>query len=687
MLNERKLTERELDKRTEAIQGLLSNKRTLVKKYGKDAEKVMYGIATKQAKNKVEDMNKNKIKELIQTALQKEETTSNYPDFDLDKNIKYQDTSISSGMWRYTGKEQGGKGVYRNLSNDQFLGFSSDDFAFFKKHLGSHFDMSESLEEANIGLADLEEVGYTDGDKAVAMHFNQDVVGINSDVDYKSYRKGFIQGVIDNTQGFSLDERVDKIDEILDLEEVKTDQYGNHQEPQFKRGDKVTYLGSPGEITGTNKEATGNITYNVAYDKGFGRTKATNVANKDNEIKLAENSIDERITYDDVLDLRSDKKDLEDRISQLYRDMEQEAEPEGGPIADRYGDELEKLETKLYRVSKQISDYDMNESTLKERVVYDNETQILKAKIAADDFMRMYRSEFRRVFTNFGKEAEAEFKKIVKTKFNGMNESVINEDSFENEIERLKDIMYVDDESPRQTIIHPLSKPGARRPDKSYIVIRGNNVEAIQGYGSGPIEDFAQQYQFPDYKDSSYDMGMEIASGKASLLSSNVLKDAIKAIEDARDVEAKRQSDYYKDRGPVSGVGNMDEMIKSIVKEKLTKSSSVEDHIDDFKDSDAKQFKGKSDDKKVQMAVASFLSKKNVNEAPAFQWRKANSPAGDTLKDLVPKKVGTSTVQENMVADKDIEKEIKKLEDENPKGFEKEIKKLKVRQAALKLSK
>ena len=643
MLNERKLTERELDKRAEAIQGLLSNKRTLVKKYGKDAEKVMYGIATKQAKNKIEDMNKDKLKELIQTALQNEETStidtgfsgradygeedralgaedelemkgleeadSNYPDFDLDKNIKYQDTSISSGMWRYTGKEQGGKGVYRNLMNDQFLGFSSDDFDFFKKHLGSHFDMSESLEEANIGLADLEEVGYTDGDKAVAMHFNQDVVGINNDVDFQSYRKGFIQGVNDATIGFSLDERVDKIDELLDLEEVKTDQYGNHQEPQFKRGDKVTYLGSPGEITGTNKEATGNITYNVAYDKGFGRTKATNVANKDNEIKLAENSIDERITFDDVLDLRSDKKDLEDRISQLYRDMEQEAEPEGGPIADRYGDELEKLETKLYRVSKQISDYDMNESTLKERVVYDNETQILKAKIAADDFMRMYRSEFRRVFTNFGKEAEAEFKKIVKTKFNGMNESVINEDSFENEIERLKDIMYVDDESPRQTIIHPLSKPGARRPDKSYIVIRGNNVEAIQGYGSGPIEDFAQQYQFPDYKDSSYDMGMEIASGKASLLSSNVLKDAIKAIEDARDVEAKRQRDYYQSRGPVSGVGNMDEMIKSIVKEKLTKSSSVEDHIDDFKDSDAKQFKGKSLDKIKKMALASFLSK------------------------------------------------------------------------------
>ena len=77
------------------------------------------------------------------------ESDSKYPDFDLNKNIKYQDTSISSGMWRYTGKEQGGKGVYRNLMNDQFLGFSSDDFDFFKKHLGSHFDISESLDEVD----------------------------------------------------------------------------------------------------------------------------------------------------------------------------------------------------------------------------------------------------------------------------------------------------------------------------------------------------------------------------------------------------------------------------------------------------------------------------------------------------------------------------------------------------------
>ena len=270
MLNERKLTENELEQRQIALKGLFKNKRSLVKKYGADAEKVAYGIATKQAKKKIEMKNLENLKDMIQDALKNPESAdlnkdgklsdyeekrgaaieknineskgaknyfddlkyyytktlpyldkdekeeykqlaknffsklqegldedykpslraynvidgdgnivykelprdtaiekageredykfsatdrlaeadSNYPDFDLDKNIKYQDTSISSGMWRYTGKEQGGKGVYRNLNNGQILGFSKDDFDIFRKHLSSHFDISESLDEA-----------------------------------------------------------------------------------------------------------------------------------------------------------------------------------------------------------------------------------------------------------------------------------------------------------------------------------------------------------------------------------------------------------------------------------------------------------------------------------------------------------------------------------------------------------
>jgi len=72
------------------------------------------------------------------------ESDSKYPNFDLNKNIKYQDTSISSGMWRYTGTEQGGKGVYRNLNNGQILAFDRSDFDIFKNNLSSHFDIDEA---------------------------------------------------------------------------------------------------------------------------------------------------------------------------------------------------------------------------------------------------------------------------------------------------------------------------------------------------------------------------------------------------------------------------------------------------------------------------------------------------------------------------------------------------------------
>jgi ppGpp synthetase/RelA/SpoT-type nucleotidyltranferase len=67
--------------------------------------------------------------------------------------------------------------------------------------------------------------------------------------------------------------------------EIKKDKYGNHLEPQFKKGDKVTYLGHKGEITYVNRESTGVYTYNVSYNSGTGSTKVTNVSNKGEQIK------------------------------------------------------------------------------------------------------------------------------------------------------------------------------------------------------------------------------------------------------------------------------------------------------------------------------------------------------------------------------------------------------------------
>ena len=716
MLNERKLTGRELDKRIEAIQGLLSNKRTLVKKYGKDAEKVMYGIATKQAKAKVEDMNKDKLKELIQQSLEgKNEKPLPKP---IAKDLNKMKTNFSDLKKRL------------KLEDTVDTGFSGRaDYGEEDKALGSEDELEmKGLEEAL--------------NPEVSKKVTQFIKAMAKRYDYSEQDAVFaVMAALKQRKFDGLDERVAKIDEILEyvdfkdrsrdfqLDSMAQSEYGQDynqldMEMQLDLIDRLNDIMSEGVFD----------QYDALPNRG-------------------------NLDFNDVLYLRGEVADLKDEIAQIYRDMEQEAEPEGGEVANMYGNLLNKAEAKLYRMQKQLDDYDMNESTLKERVVYDNETQILKGRIAADDFMRIYRSEFRRMFSNFGKEAEAEFKKVVKDKFSRLQEEIqegaskedqlkiaraafekaemsgdirgaelalaaidlINDNIFESEdmglIDTLKDKMYVDVGN-TQTIIHPLSKPDARRPDRSYIVVRNGNIESVQTYNSGPIEKFVNKYRFADWEDSQFDLGMENASGKTPLTQQS-LDDAIKAIEDSRDVEAKKQRDYYQSRGPVSGVGNMDEnelgveipsititkanakitnsktfaqfiidtwnsitpkesesidAVQSLkiameklkqaakvedepVAEKLTKKSSVGDHIEDFKDSDAKQFKGKSNDKKIQMAVASFLSKQG------------------------------KSVKENMVADKNIEKEIKKLEDENPKGFEKEIKKLKVRQAALKLSK
>ena len=379
MLNERKLTKNEIEQRRIALKGLLKNKRALVQKYGEDAEKVMYGIATKQAKKKIEKMNLENLKGIIQDALKNPKAA------DLNKDGKLSDYEEKRGaaIEKNTNESKGAKNYFDDLKYyytktlpyldkdekeeyKQLEKISSiiDKHTFSKvekeeyKQLAKNFFSklqkdSESMNEANIGLADLEEVGYTDGDKAVAMHFNQDVIGINSEADFKHYRKGFVQAVVDETKSFIINEdldvghqddepgmlkadlyriakyaaelykMMDKYDQggevdfphwwqakiikardyivgakhYLDGEE-KVDQIDamldEGAKEEFKVGDKVTYLGHPAEITLVDKDNMDRVYYNVSYDKGTGKTKVSNIYNKGGEIKALEEKLTKR---------------------------------------------------------------------------------------------------------------------------------------------------------------------------------------------------------------------------------------------------------------------------------------------------------------------------------------------------------------------------------------------------------
>ena len=92
------------------------------------------------------------------------------------------------------------------------------------------------------------------------------------------------------------------------FKQVKKDKYGNHLEPQFKKGDLVTYLRYPAIITSVNKESGGVYSYNVDYNKGNGRTSARNIFNKSgNELKESVNEAKIKRPVNRWLELKNDE--------------------------------------------------------------------------------------------------------------------------------------------------------------------------------------------------------------------------------------------------------------------------------------------------------------------------------------------------------------------------------------------
>ena len=134
-------------------------------------------------------------------------------------------------------------------------------------------------------------------------------------------------------------------------------------------------------------------------------------------------------------DISLDLKDLYDERGQMLIDMEQEAEVEGGPIADQYGNELNKIETQIQKlIAKRnqleirlAESLELNKDAVNEGVMSDID---LMAKEAKDfkEFVKEFKKEYSDL-TDAGeiKELEAWLQTVYDSAVEDMTESVITE--------------------------------------------------------------------------------------------------------------------------------------------------------------------------------------------------------------------------------------------------------------------
>ena len=548
MLNERKLTENELEQRKIALKGLLKNKRALVKKYGADAEKVMYGIATKQAKKKVENMNLEKLKELIQDALTVQEASPFVLAADAARDAGEKEFEFPKG----SGKMH--PVTIKADINEDIEDFEVDQAISELQNIVR--DISQKAEEARDIIRDI---------------FPNELSSLDAygvfDIPYSSNRFDTTLGKFVERleeEGYEIEDGEVYVNENSNIKEGDLDVGHQDNEPHMLKKDLYRIA----------KYATGLYKMVDKYD-GMGEVdfphwwQSKIITAKDYLVKAkhyldGEESvakIDAMLNEVNYSAYTTPKHfDLCPRASALRDDL-----LTSGKTSEEIGewtyehDRLFGLEKSVLKANKADERHVMAAKKIVSKII--NISRDLGVGADRLEYLKAHVDVFKDLAgmkENIDPEAQKKHKGKA-APFGSAYEKV-NESNFEDYLDDIEKRMYVDRRGGGKVIIHPFDKPDVRRPSRNYIVVDGNNVVAVQGHNSGPISVLADKYEGLDIEDSPLTpIGKTIAKGRVSILSSNIIMDAIEALQDARDAEAKKQQDYYADRGPVSGVGNMDE--------------------------------------------------------------------------------------------------------------------------------
>jgi len=153
-ITEANLTKVQLDKREDYLKQLKKNKKELVKRYGKDAESVMYGRATNLAKKAVSEMNKQKLKELVRNSL-------------MNENKEFTEEEIQQVMDAF------------DMSREDAIDHLQQAYSDYKQ-----FDMDEGKKEDVTGDGKIDSKDYlAKRDAAITKAVAQEKGGMKEDLD------------------------------------------------------------------------------------------------------------------------------------------------------------------------------------------------------------------------------------------------------------------------------------------------------------------------------------------------------------------------------------------------------------------------------------------------------------------------------------------------------------------------